>query len=71
MSSEANSSHFYRVDRAGQVAHRVYVSREFLSDQSPDEIALLFHHWGIAAKIRGAGLRTVTVTNAGVDVTGS
>lgn len=65
------STHFYRIDRAGKIAHRIYVSREFFDDHTAEAIVDRFRAWGIADAIRTAGARMVTVTNAGVAVAGT
>jgi hypothetical protein len=65
------STHFYRIDRAGKIAHRIYVSREFFNDHTAEAIGDLFREWGMAETIRAAGPRMVTVTNSGLAVAGT
>lgn len=64
------SSHLFRIDHGGTIAHRIYVSREFFGDHRDEEIGALFREWRVADRIREAGPRAVTVTNNGVTVGG-
>lgn len=65
------SSHLFRIDHGGTIAHRIYVSREFFGDHRDEEILGLFRDWRVADRIREGGPRRVTVTNSGVIVAGS
>lgn len=64
--SDERLSQFYRIDRDGALAHRIYVSKEFLEDHTPVQIDQLLQSLGAVDRIRDAGTRVVTINNHGI-----
>lgn len=60
----------YRIGHANELAHRIYVSRQFFDDHSAHAIAGLFREWEMAKTIRAGGAKMVIVTNSGIRVMG-
>jgi len=63
-------SQCYRIYRGRALAHRVYVSREFLDDHTAVQIDQLLQRLGAVETIRAAGARVVTINNSGIQTAG-
>lgn len=63
-----HDSRYYRINRAGKLAHRVRVAHEFLDDHPADVIGTRLRAWGAAAKIKAAGPKLVLIAEDGVTV---
>jgi hypothetical protein len=60
------SAQYYRVGRGADLAHRIYVSKEFFDDHTLEEIERLLNQWRAVDTIRAAGARLVTIGNDGI-----
>ncbi len=67
----SRSAQFYRISRGTALAHRVYVSKEFLDDHTKEEIKQLLGKWRAVDTIKAAGARAVIITNGGIAVPGA
>ena len=63
-------SQCYRIYHGRALAHRVYVSREFLDDHTAVQIDQLLQRLGAVETIRAAGARVVTINNSGIQTAG-
>ena len=60
------SAHLFRVYHAEPpLSYTAKISREFLQQHAPEDIATLLEQWQLAEVMRGAGLQDVLVTNSG------
>jgi hypothetical protein len=62
------SSHCFLLRRENRTEQLIYVSNEFLSDHTIEEIKTLLKEWHLNDAIRAAGHQVVVVTNQGVRV---
>jgi hypothetical protein len=67
---EERLSQSYRIYRGSALAHRVYVSKEFLDDHTAVQIDQLLQKLGAVDRIRDAGARVVTINNHGIQTAG-
>ena len=65
------SAQFYRIGRGTDLFHRVYVSTEFFSDHSLEELSELLRRWKAVETIRAAGTRAVIIASMGIIVPGT
>ena|SRR5713226_2704858 len=68
--SDERLSQCYRIYRDKTLAHRVYVSKEFLDDHTTVQIDQLLQRLGVLERIRDAGTRVVTINNHGIQTAG-
>jgi len=61
-----HEAHSFRLTRAGNPVHLLKVSREFLEDNEPAEIAAITEGRGVAAVLRQAAQHRVLLTNNGI-----
>ena len=61
-------SHAFRLTKHGEPVHLLKVSREFLEDNQPAEIAAAVAHWNAAGALRAALQHRVLMTSNGLQL---